>query len=69
MIEKVVVPWLSKLFPMQALNVVIYHGFVKVGFISATDNQKEVLSVFVRGYDVLLPTYIMIDHKNSGHLI
>ena len=69
MLEKVVVPWLSKLFPMQALNVVIYHGFVKLGFISATDNQKEVLSEFVRGYDVLLPTCILIDHKNSGHLI
>ena len=41
MIEKVVVPWLSKLFPMQALNVVIYHGFVKLGFISATDTTRK----------------------------
>ena len=69
MVEKVKVPWLSKLFPKQALSVTICHAFAKLGFISAKDNQKEVLSELVRGCDVLLPTCIMIDHKNSDHLI
>ena len=38
---------------MQVFGVAINHAFVRVGFTSATDKQKEVLSEFVRGYDVL----------------
>ena len=38
---------------MQVLDVAIDHAFVWLGFTSVTDNQKEVLSKFVRGCDVL----------------
>ena len=38
---------------MQVLSMGIDLTFVRLGFTSATDNQKEVLSEFVRGCDVL----------------
>ena len=36
---------------MQALSVAVNHAFVRLGFTSATENQKEVLSEYVRGRD------------------
>ena len=33
---------------MQVLSAAIDYAFVRIGFTSATDNQKEVLSEFVR---------------------
>ena len=53
MVDYVNFPWLGKPFPMQVLCAAIDHAFVRLGFTSATDNQKEVLSEFIRGCDVL----------------
>ena len=53
MVEKISVPQLGIPFPKQVLGAPIDHAFVRLGFASATDNQKEVLSEFVRGRDVL----------------
>ena len=44
MVEKVNMPELSKPFPLQLLGAGIHHVLD-----SATNNQKEVLSEFVRG--------------------
>ena len=47
MVEKVNLLWLGKACPMQVLSAAIDHPFVSLGFTSATDYQKEVLSEFV----------------------
>ena len=46
-------PQLGKPFPVQVFGVAIDNAFVKLGFTIATDNQKEVLSEYVRGCNVL----------------